>query len=340
MAEAQVEHALAQVMHREAALYSSRVDLAHTVIRSPVDGVTIERSVDMGQTVAASLQAPTLFTIAQDLRAMQVEASLDEADIGRIQVGQKATFTVDAFPGREFNGRVEQIRKAPTTVQNVVTYTVVVSAKNDDLRLLPGMTANVQVIVDERSDALKVPNAALRFRPPDAQAAPVKVSGSIGPGGSQGRGPRQGGGNLNRLVEELRLNEDQQAQIRAIFSGIRQEVMAMRQQGATPEDIRTEVKRLREQNQKAILPILTQEQREKYRGMMAKRATNPVTRGLVWVLGEDGKLSPVEIFTGVSDGAFTEIVRGDIDAGKEVIVGSKQPATRKQSSMGGRRFGF
>ena len=114
----------------------------------------------------------------------------------------------------------------------------------------------------------------------------------------------------------------------------------MRQQGATPEDIRAEVKRLREQNQQAILPILTPEQREKYRGMMAKRATNPVTRGLIWVLGEDGKPFPVEIFTGVSDGAFTEIVRGDIDAGKEVIVGSKQPATRKQSGMGGRRFGF
>ncbi|MBW1691454.1 MAG: efflux RND transporter periplasmic adaptor subunit, partial [Deltaproteobacteria bacterium] len=160
MAQAQVEHALAQVKHREAALHNSKVDLEHTVIRSPLDGVVIQRNVDIGQTVAASLQAPTLFTIAQDLSKMQV---------GRIQVGQRVTFTVDAFPGREFSGQVEQIRKASQTIQNVVTYTVVVSAENPDQQLLPGMTANVQLVIDERQAVLKVRNAALRFRPSSAK---------------------------------------------------------------------------------------------------------------------------------------------------------------------------
>ena len=150
MAKAQVEHAQAQVKQKEAALHQSKVDLEHTVIRSPVDGVVIGRSVDIGQTVAASLQAPTLFTIAQDLREMQVDTSVDEADIGCIQVGQGTTFTVDAFPGREFKGQIIQIRKQPKTVQNVVTYTVVVSVDNSGLLLLPGMTANVQIAVDER----------------------------------------------------------------------------------------------------------------------------------------------------------------------------------------------
>jgi HlyD family secretion protein len=150
MSQAQVEHALAQVKQREAALHNSKIDLEHTVIRSPLDGVVIQRNVDIGQTVAASLQAPTLFTIAQDLRNMQVDTNVDEADIGRIQVGQRVTFTVDAFPGREFIGQVEQIRKASQTIQNVVTYTVVVSAENQDQHLLPGMTANVKLVIDER----------------------------------------------------------------------------------------------------------------------------------------------------------------------------------------------
>ncbi len=181
-AQAQVEYALQQVRQREAALNQAAVDLNHTFIRSPVDGVVIERAVDVGQTVAASFQAPKLFTIAQDLRELQVEADVDEADIGRVQVGQPALFTVDAFPGREFRGRVLQIRMAARIVQNVVTYTVLISTKNPDLRLLPGMTANIRIIVAERPDTVKVPNAALRFRPPGEDA------------GNQGDVPRPGAG--------------------------------------------------------------------------------------------------------------------------------------------------
>ena len=164
-ARAQVDYAIEQVRQKEAALYQAEVDLENTFIRSPVDGVVIERAVDIGQTVAATFQAPKLFVIAQDLRQMQVETDVDEADIGRVHVDQEAIFTVDAFAGREFHGQVLQVRKAPRVVQNVVTYTVLVSADNSDLRLLPGMTANIQIIVDERQNALKVPNAALRFKP-------------------------------------------------------------------------------------------------------------------------------------------------------------------------------
>jgi len=217
MAKAQVEHALAQVQQREAALHQSRVDLEHTVIRSPVDGVVIERSVDVGQTVAASLQAPTLFTIAQDLRKMQVDTNVDEADIGRIRVDQRVTFTVDSFPGHEFKGSVKQIRKAPETVQNVVTYTVVVSADNPDLRLLPGMTANVQIVVNERAETLKVPNAALRFRPSGAATDQGKASGGALPSGPVGGRTQLAINPVNQLTEVLQLSQDQQAQLRAIF---------------------------------------------------------------------------------------------------------------------------
>jgi HlyD family secretion protein len=165
MAEAQVANNLAQLKQREAALRQAQIDLDHTYIRAPVTGTVVDRKVDRGQTVAASFQAPTLFKIAQDLTRMQVEAAVVEADVGRFAVGQSATFTVDTYPGRSFTGAVIQVRKAPQTTQNVVTYTVVLSAENPDQLLLPGMTANLQVLVAQREGVLKVPNAALRFRP-------------------------------------------------------------------------------------------------------------------------------------------------------------------------------
>jgi len=180
---AQVAAAQAAVRQREALLRQAQVDLERTIIRAPVNGTVILRNVDAGQTVAASLQAPVLFTIAQDLRDMQVEAAIDEADVGKLRVGQEASFTVDAFPRRSFSGKIRQIRKSPVNVQNVVSYTVVISAENDDLALLPGMTANVRVAVETRDNVLKVPNAALRFRPapgklwrPGARGEPVAVS--------------------------------------------------------------------------------------------------------------------------------------------------------------------
>jgi HlyD family secretion protein len=159
----------------EAALRRAEIDLERTIIRSPIDGIVIRRSVELGQTVAVSMEAPTLFTIAHDLRDMRVHARVDEADIGQIKVGQNARFSVDAHPDRNFAGKVVEIHRAPETVQNVVTYTVLITAENPDLALLPGMTAVVRIATTERPHALLVPNAALRFEPETAAAeAPIR----------------------------------------------------------------------------------------------------------------------------------------------------------------------
>ena len=195
VAEAQLKAVEATVRQKQAALEQTRLDLVHTEIRAPVDGVVVSRTVDPGQTVAASLQAPTLFTIAQDLTRMQVEAAVDEADVGRLREGMTAVFTVDAFPGRTFRGEISQIRKAAQVVQNVVSYTTVITVPNPDRSLLPGMTANVRVQVDRREDALRVPNAALRFRPPADSAEPgAQPRARAGSDDSSGRAATGGGG--------------------------------------------------------------------------------------------------------------------------------------------------
>ncbi len=192
VSQAQIQSSQANVAQREAALAQARIDLSRTRITSPVNGIVIKRTVERGQTVAASLQAPELFVIARNLSDMQVDASVDEADVGRIRPGQKASFTVEAFPGQQFEGEVRQVRKAATNVSNVVTYVAVVGFSNTSGRLLPGMTASVRVVTDTRESALKVPNAALRVRiagmepgvapasPPDAAAAPQASAGRAG----------------------------------------------------------------------------------------------------------------------------------------------------------------
>lgn len=167
-AEAQMNVAGAQVKQAEAALNAAELDLKYTVIRSPVNGIVVARNVEVGQTIAASFATPNLFLIALDLTKMQVDTNVSESDIGGITEGKEATFTVDAYPGYQFAGMIRQVRLAPINVQNVVTYNVVVSVNNEDLRLKPGMTANVSIVVAQRDDVLKVPNAALRFTPPSA----------------------------------------------------------------------------------------------------------------------------------------------------------------------------
>ncbi len=181
MAEAQLTNTLAQVKQKQAVLRQAQIDVDRTYIRAPVTGTVVNRAVSVGQTVAASLQTPTLFTIAQDLTQMQVEASVVEADVSRFEIGQPVTFTVDAHPGRLFTGTVKQIRKAPQIVQNIVTYVVVITAENPDEVLLPGMTANLQVVVAKRGGVLKVPNTALRFHP-SGQVAEVATSADEPPG--------------------------------------------------------------------------------------------------------------------------------------------------------------
>lgn len=176
-ARADVQLQQAQTQQADAKLEEARVNLGYTDIVSPVDGVVVSRNVDVGQTVAASFQTPTLFVIAEDLTKMQVNANVSEADIGSVRAGQTATFTVDAYPERSFDGAVSQVRNSPLNVQNVVTYDVVIDADNADAALRPGMTANVDVVIGRRDDVLRVPTAALRFRPPasegEAVAAPA-----------------------------------------------------------------------------------------------------------------------------------------------------------------------
>ena len=193
----------ASVGQSVAALNQARVDLEHTVIAAPIDGVVLARNVDVGQTVAASLQAPTLFVIANDLTQMQVNASIDEADIGRVRVGQDVSFRVDAYPDQVFQGKVEQVRLQPVTNQNVVTYNTIIAVRDDDLKLMPGMTATVSLAVETRKDALRAPVAALRFRPDGfveegrggsrAGGAPRTAASGAGGEGGQGGGRGAGG---------------------------------------------------------------------------------------------------------------------------------------------------
>jgi HlyD family secretion protein len=207
-AKSQLNVAQAQVGQAQAAMNQAAIDLGYTVIRSPVDGMVISRNVDVGQTVAASLSAPTLFTIANDLTKMEVHTNVDEADVGNVSEGQEVTFTVDAHPQRRFRGKVHQVRNAPQIIQNVVTYNAVVRINNKELLLKPGMTANVQFLVSEKEDVLTVPNMALRFRLPEdkneaqdlmrqeqGRAAPRvgqrRTSRGSGSGGGEGRRVRQ-----------------------------------------------------------------------------------------------------------------------------------------------------
>jgi HlyD family secretion protein len=187
IAKAEAANAEATLAQRQAGLESARIELDRTYIRAPIDGVVIERSVEVGQTVAASLSAPKLFTIAQDLTRIEIDAQVDEADMGQVKVGNPVTFGVDAFPEESFRGSVAQLRLAPVNLQNVVTYTVVIAARNDDGRLLPGMTANVEILTGERRDVRVVPNEALRFRPRGAaerlvREQPAAVPGRRAPG--------------------------------------------------------------------------------------------------------------------------------------------------------------
>jgi HlyD family secretion protein len=320
-AKAKSESARAQIKQAEAELELAEVNLNHTRILAPVNGIVISRNVDVGQTVAASLQAPTLFTIAQDLTEMQVDTNVSEADIGRVAVDQEASFTVDAFPNMTFRGKVTDIRNAPLTVQNVVTYNVVIRVKNPDLKLRPGMTANASVLVAQRENVLKIPNAALRFRPEfakrEAAAPPKAVAGPSAPVS----GPPAGDQILERLKAELKLTPEQQAGIGRILRDAQAEIQGARKAGG-PEEAKNKAKELRAANRLKIRSLLTEEQRGKYDQMAQappdSQASAPVFK--VWVSAPEGNPAPVEITTGISDGSFTEVTGGALQEGQEVIV--------------------
>ncbi|MCD6074251.1 MAG: HlyD family efflux transporter periplasmic adaptor subunit, partial [Rhodospirillales bacterium] len=364
-AEAEVGHAQAQAEQKAAVLYTANVSLDNTFIRSPVNGVVIGRNVDVGTVVAASLSSPTLFSIARDLRSMQVEASIDEADIGQIQPGQTAIFTVDSFLGQEFQGHVVQVRKQPLEQQSVITYTVVISADNPDLRLLPGMTANVEIRVSDRANVLKVPSAALRFRPPDDGAPVAAASGA--PGNSQGpRDPAQQREQFERFAEQLGLDDEQKRKVREINTEMQKQARVQRQsakgeatkgegskgegkgapQGAPKGEMqadasgaqRNAMAAVREQTDKRIMEILRPDQQQKFHALLLERRENPSTPARVWVL-DDGKPKAVPIAIGVADATHTELVRGDIAEGHEIIIGLNR-AQKGSGTQPQRRFGF
>jgi HlyD family secretion protein len=339
LAAADVKNAQAMLAQREASLASAKVDLARTEIRAPVDGVVIKRSVDVGQTVAASLQAPELFIIAKDLSDMQVETSIDEADVGRMRNGQRASFTVDAFPGRTFNGEVKQIRKSALSSQNVVTYTVLISAANPDGSLMPGMTANVRIVTDTRDSVLKVQNAALRFRPPGENPAPLDVKGGD-KGGEKSAAAKGGGGPAGqaqmreRLVTELRLDAAQQARLDAIFAEMRPRFTALRE---VPDESRGKAaSAVRAEMRAKIDEILTPEQKQRYAEIAAEsggRAPTQVTRGRIWVL-DNGKPRPLDVRIGLTDGASSEIMGEGVAEGVEVIIGLQGSAPGAPAQKG------
>jgi len=287
--DAQIKSAQANVAQRQAALAQARVDLQRTRITSPVNGIVIKRAIEKGQTVAASLQAPELFVIAQNLQDMQVDASIDESDVGRIRTGQRATFTVDAFPGQTFEGEIRQVRKAAQNVANVVTYVAVVGFSNTGGKLLPGMTANVRVVTESRERVLKIPNAALRVRiagvEPAATGAPARpasgasstTTGRVGGFSWLPEAVAQqsgGGGGLaamrERLVSELRLTAEQQGKFEAISAELRPQFMALREM---PDDQRpvAREKAMGELRAK-INALLTPEQKVQYAQMVAQAA--------------------------------------------------------------------
>jgi HlyD family secretion protein len=281
-ARAAYESANAQVQQSEAGLRQTQTNLKYTKIVSPIDGTVIDRQYDVGQTVAASFSAPTLFQIAKDMTKMQVQADVDQSDIGRIAVGQTARFTVDSYPDQEFRGRIAQIRLNATVSQNVVTYPVIIEVPNPDEKLRPKMTANVTIDVASVPDVLRIPNAALRFKP-DTNAAGATTTTSGGSRtasdttGTAGGGRAGGGG--------------------ATGTG-----------GPTPEQ-RTAWMARRGQGVAGAAGAL---------GAAGGRPHRPQT---IYVLGDDKKLKPVEVRTGITDGRFTQIVSGPLKIGDNVVVG-------------------
>src|SRR6266568_4584843 len=223
-AMANLHQAEANVKIKQGALDKAKADLDHCTITSPIDGIVISRNVDVGQTVAASLQAPVIFAIANDLTKMQIDANVAEADVGVVKIGQNVDFTVDAFPMRTFRGKVVQVRNAPITVQNVVTYDTVIGVSNADLKLKPGMTANVSIIIAHKDDVLKISNAALRYRPANAPTPERSASGQNrgGAGGAGSAGPRVTG----RTVYVLRSGKAEAVEIKTgISDGTTTEVL-------------------------------------------------------------------------------------------------------------------
>lgn len=357
VAQAQIASAKAAVKQREALVAQAEIDLKRTQIRSPVDGVVIKRSIELGQTVAASLQSPELFVIAQNLDDMQVQVSIDEADVSRVRVGQKATFTVDAFGARSFDGELTQLRKAATNTQNVITYVAIVSFANSEARLLPGMTANVRLVTDTRDSVLKVPNAALRVRLPGvAEPAAAPASGAAPRATSsawrrafegllpsamaqpQPAAPAGAGGPLAqlraRIAEELQPTPEQLEKIDALIAETRPRFAELRN---LPDAERARAReRIVAELRARIGEQLTREQQPRWQALVAELAGRQVGRGRIYLLGGDGKPRAVAVRLGISDGTMTELLpmpaSSGVVEGATVVVGTAAAPARGSSS--------
>ena len=332
IATASVTNAHAGLTQAEAALAQAKLDLERTYIRAPISGTVINRAVEIGQTVAASFSAPELFVIAHDLHEMKVEASVDEADVGRLRENLPARFSVDAYPNRDFRGRVSQIRKSPTENQSVVTYKVIVTARNDDLSLFPGMTANVDMVLGSRQDVLTVPNSALTYAPRGTQPESQQSSGQPGgAGGGQRGGP--GGGfatpeqRAEQLAEQLSLSSEQQAKVAELYQSSMQRMQAMFASGGgrggapgAGGDMRQRMMNMFNEVNKEIAELLDPEQRAKFDEMNAMRSGN---RQSVYVLNETGEEERKSVVIGLQDDNAAEVVSG-LAEGDMVIVRAKR----------------
>ena len=358
--EAGLEQTLAQVIQAEADVNRAEINLEYTDIMSPVDGVVISREVDVGQTVAASMSAPTLFMIANDLAEMRVRASIDEADIGKLAQSNQVVFTVDAFPNEPFRGRIEEIRLNPQTVQNVVTYNVIVGVSNRDLKLRPGMTANITVTVDRRDDTLGIPNAALRYNPPDVDPAELQQTRG---GGRGGRGGPGGGFDIvaNRVPEPAQTPSEAVPQPEELTSGgqgfggnggrgggrgnrggVRgspEGRFGGGQGGGFPGGFQGRSPRTETTATTGAAPGQLWDAGEKLQ--FQEVAPPPPRPGRVWVLGGEGVPEMRDVVLGITDGSRTEVIAGDLAEGDSLIIGdSSQGADPGDGpQFGGRGFG-
>jgi HlyD family secretion protein len=275
----------------------------------------IKKTVEAGQTVAASLQAPELFVIAEDLTDMQVETSIDESDIGRVRVGQKATFTVDSYPNRTFEGAVRQIRLAAQNTANVITYIVIVSAPNPRKELFPGMTANVRIILDTRENVKLVPNAAIRFRPPSTET----IFKSTPSPGANANARSQAF--LDRLITDLVLSEEQRTRAEGIVTTMRNKMAVAHQ--APEAERKRQIDSARAEMREMMMSILDEDQKTKFEVITAefddRRASS--TTGRIFVLSA-GKPTEVQVRLGLSDGSMTELMSSEPPAGTLVITGT------------------
>lgn len=341
-ARAAVEAARARIDQSKATLNSQRVDLGRTSIVAPIDGVIVDRQIEPGQTVAASLQAPVLFRIAQDLSKVEVKISVDEADIGQIKEGQAVKFTVDAFPDDNFTGVVTQVRKQPVTEQNVVAYVVMAQADNPRGTLLPGMTANADIVIEQREAVMKVPAAALRWTPPSENGAVVRVSGPPGMGGPPGGGQRQQGGRGTaggqRIIQQLDLDAAQQKTWATIQADLRQKsAAAMASAGGDRGAMRETMRKNMNEAFAKLEPSLKPAQKEKLTALRAtmgqggRGTAGGFSGGVVYALRE-GKPVPIPVRIGATDGSFTEIRSRDLKAGDQVITGGGPKAKARASA--------